>query len=175
MNSTKAALTEIGTGKVSVTIDDKILLFSPGDHNELQKAVIDNFLPRFGMGAKILYIGDTSKRILLLDTSTLEKIGFFEIGHDELPDIVAYSAEKNLLFLIEAVHSSGPMSEIRVSTLKRKLTHCKANVVFFTAFLSKKDFRRWSVDIAWETEVWIAESPEHLIHFNGYKFLEMHK
>jgi hypothetical protein len=26
-------------------------------------------------------------------------------------------------------------------------------------------------DISWETEVWVADSPTHLIHFNGERFL----
>ena len=92
----------------------------------------------------------------------------------ELPDIVTYSKEKNLLFLIEAVHSSGPMDEARVRRLQNNLVGCPAETVFFTAFLTKNEFRRWLTSIAWETEVWIADSPEHLVHFNGYKFLQLH-
>lgn len=71
--------------------------------------------------------------------------------------------------------SAGPMSEIRVRKLKNQLAGCTATPVFVTAFLTRKEFRRWVADIAWETEVWLAESPEHMIHFNGYKFLEMHQ
>ena len=26
-------------------------------------------------------------------------------------------------------------------------------------------------DISWETEVWVADAPTHLIHFNGERFL----
>jgi BsuBI/PstI restriction endonuclease domain len=26
-------------------------------------------------------------------------------------------------------------------------------------------------EISWETEVWVADSPAHLIHFNGERFL----
>lgn len=114
-------------------------------------------------------------KLLYKDAETLEKIGFFTLEHDELPDVVAYCRDKNLLFLIEAVHSAGPMSEIRVKKLKAQLNGCTATPVFVTAFMTRKDFRRWCADIAWESEVWLAESPEHMIHFNGYKFLELHK
>lgn len=91
--------------------------------------------------------------------------------------MIAYSKEKNLLFLIEAFHSTGEWSEVRVRKVKRKLeeSHCTAEIVFFTAFENKTSFKQRAKDIAWETEVWIADSPEHLIHFNGYKFLEIHK
>ncbi len=79
--------------------------------------------------------------------------------------------------MIEAVHSFGPMSEIRINKIKRALENTKNNIVlaFFTAFLDKKTFRKWCEKIAWETEVWIADNPDHLIHYNGYKFLEIHK
>jgi len=151
------------------------LKLSAGTHNLLQKRVIEDFLPRFGMGAEVLYVGDTADKFLFQDKKKLHEVGFFTLRHEELPDIVAYSQEKNLLFLIEAVHSAGPMSEIRVRKLKRQLQGSKATVVFFTAFLHKEEFRKWVTQIAWETEVWIADSPDHLIHFNGYKFLEIHK
>ncbi len=148
---------------------------SPGKHNELQKAIIEKFLPVFGMGSRVLYLGDTSDKFLFRDDASLQELNFFELKHDALPDIVAYSEEKNLLFLVEAVHSSGPMSELRVKKLKRQLEKCPAKIVFFTAFLTKNDFKKWLDKIAWETEVWIAEAPEHLVHFNGYKFLEVNK
>lgn len=151
------------------------LNLSTGEHNVLQKKIIEDFLPAFGMGAELLYVGDTEDKYLFLQEDKLKKIGFFGLEHEELPDIVAYSEEKNLLFMIEAVHSAGPMSEVRVRKLLRQLEGCHATLVFVTAFLDKKTFRKWVVDIAWETEVWIAEAPEHMIHFNGYKFLEIHK
>ena len=92
-----------------------------------------------------------------------------------LPTIFCHYTEKNLLFLIEAVHSAGPMDEIRVMKLKKQMENCTAIPIFVTTFLNKKEFRKWVTDIAWESEVWIADSPEHMIHFNGYKFLEIHK
>ncbi len=162
--------------KVPVRLPSGVRLqLSSGGHNVLQKLIVEDFLPRFGMGADVLYIGDTSDKLLYKDDETLEKIGFFTLEHDELPDVVAYCSEKNLLFLIEAVHSAGPMSEIRVRKLKAQLNRCTAIPVFVTAFMTKKSFRAWCADIAWESEAWIADSPDHMIHFNGYKFLEMHK
>lgn len=151
------------------------LELSAGEHNILQKCIIEDFLTRFGMGAKVLYIGDTSDKFLYKNYEVLDHICFFTLEHDELPDVVAYCEEKNLLFLIEAVHSAGPMSEIRVRKLKSQLEKCTAIPIFVTTFLNKKEFRKWVTKIAWETEVWIADSPEHMIHFNGYKFLEIHQ
>jgi len=151
-----------------------VLKLSLGKHNELQKAVIEEFLTRYGQGAEVLYVGDTSNKALHLERKRLAQLKFIELSHDELPDVVAYDAKNNWLFLIEAVHSSGPMSEIRVLELRRILVNCTAELIFVTAFLTKKDYLKWAKHLAWETEAWIAESPDHLIHFNGYKFLGPH-
>ena len=151
------------------------LHFSSGEHNILQKKIIEEFLPRFGMGCLVLYIGDTANKLLHIDEDNLKRLNFFELSHDELPDIIAYDSVHNWLYLIEAVYSSGPMSEIRVHELKKLLKDCKADLIFITAFLKRDDFRKWSTEIAWETEVWIADNPDHLIHFNGSKFLGPYK
>jgi type II restriction enzyme len=158
--------------KVPVTLPDGTLLeLSPGAHNTLQKSIVEEFLPRFGQGCQILYIGDTARKILRIEREVLARLNFFELSHEELPDIIAYHPARNWLYLIEAVYSSGPLSEIRVLELKRLTQNCAAQIVFVTAFATKDDFRKWMLDIAWETEVWIAEQPDHLIHFDGEKYL----
>lgn len=149
----------------------KSLELSLGLHNDLQKEIIEQFLPRFGSDCNVLYIGDTSNKSLYIEIESLKKLNFFELSHEELPDIIAYSEKNNWLYLIEAVHSSGPMTETRVLGLKKILKDCKAELIFITAFLTKAEFRKWMMDIAWETEVWTVDNPDHLVHFNGHKFL----
>ncbi len=151
------------------------LTFSTGEHNNLQKAIIEEFLPRYGFGADVLYVGDTSDKYLYLEKEQLENLKFFEISHEELPDVIAYSKKKNWLYLIEAVHASGPISEIRLLQLQRLTKECTADIVFVTAFLNRQKFRQFIAEIAWETEVWIADNPDHLVHFNGDKFLGPYK
>ena len=149
----------------------KTIEFSPGEHNVLQKAVIEQFLPRFGYNAEVLYVGDAVNRFLHYDKVRLGELQFPELSHGELPDIVAYSEEKNWLYLIEAVHSSGPISPLRLERLKEITALCTPDAVFVTAFLDRGTFRKFAPDIAWETEVWIADAPDHVIHFDGEKFL----
>lgn len=169
-----AGIRQINT--ISVTIPGgKTLTFTPGKHNDLQKAVIEKFLPRYGFDAEVLYVGDTADRFLLLEKERLESLSFFKLTHDELPDVVAYSSRKNWLFLVEAVHSSGPITSLRLEELKRLTKECSADIVYVTAFLDRGTFRKFAPDIAWETEVWIADAPDHLIHFNGDKFLGPYK
>lgn len=161
--------------EVQITLpSNELLKLTPGGHNELQKAIVEIFLKKFGMGAQVLYIGDTKSKFLYKDEKTLGDIHFFDLKHDMLPDIVAYSKDSNVVFLIEAVYSSGTMSESRVAKLRELLKDCPCEKIFVTAFLTKKKFQSLVSHIAWESEVWIAEAPDHMIHFNGSKFLKVH-
>ena len=165
---------ELKKVKVTLPSGGKIQ-FSAGEHNDLQKAIIEDFLPRYGFGAQVLYVGDTSDKYLHLEETKLKELKFFEISHEELPDVIAYSKDKNWLYLIEAVHSSGPISEIRLLQLEKLTENCTADIVYVTAFLNRPKFRKFMTEIAWETEVWIADNPDHMVHFNGDKFLGPYK
>lgn len=147
------------------------LELSLGKHNELQKAIIEQFLPLWGNGAEVLYVGDTSNKLLHIERERLKELGFFDLSHDELPDVIAYSKSKKWLYVIEAVHSSGPISELRFMELKKLLKNCKAGIVYVTAFLSRKAHAKYADQIAYETEVWTADRPEHLQHLNGPRFI----
>lgn len=177
----KPSLTEIlkrkrDLPKTRITLPSgHIIDFSPGGHNQLQREILDEFLPRFGNECEVLYIGDAANKYLIREDDKLRGLGFFELSHDSLPDIVAYDAKNNWLFLIEAFFTSGPMSETRMHELKKSLKDCTADLIFVTAFVSKTEFKKNVGDIGWESEVWTADDPDHLIHFNGGKFLGPHK
>lgn len=144
---------------------------SPGKHNELQVAVIHEFGPRFAPGADVLYVGDTAKKHVARAAKRLVALNVAITEHDKLPDIVLFQGDRNWLFLIEAVTSHGPVSAKRHREIEIILRKCPAERVYVTAFLTTRDFRKHAADVAWETEVWIAEHPDHMIHFNGPKFL----
>ncbi len=149
--------------------------FSPGKHNELQKSIIEVFLPIFGYGARVLYVGDTAKKDLFLDEAGLQKLHFFELAHDTLPDVVAHCEERNWLYLIEAVTTANPITELRRLALLQAASSCSAAIILVTAFPDRQTYRKFAGEIAWETEVWIADAPEHMVHFNGDKFLGPHQ
>lgn len=149
----------------------KALLLSPGKHNKLQSEIIKEFAPRFAPGALVLYLGDAAKKTLHLETEALEKLGLALTQHDKLPDIVLFLEDKAWLYLVEAVTSHGPVSHKRKHELDSFLSKCKLPKVYVSAFPALAEFRRHIHEIAWETEVWIADMPDHLIHFNGEKFL----
>lgn len=151
--------------------DGRVLMLSPGKHNEVQAAVVDEFASRFAQGSTLLYVGDTENKDLHIDKETLEKIGIPITEHSKLPDIVIYDESKNWLYLIEAVTSHGPMTPKRIVELEEFLKVCKAGKVYISAFPDFSEFKKHTTEIAWDTEVWIMEFPEHMIHFNGDRFL----
>jgi len=152
-------------------LDGSIIELSPGKHNEVQKAIIEKFAPRFAAGATLLYIGDTAQKNVIMNASALTALGLSASDHDKLPDVVLFDQVKGWLFLIEAVTSHGPMSPKRVFELEEKLKGSAAGAVYVSAFPDMAEFRKHMKDIAWETEVWIAEIPDHMIHFNGDRFM----
>lgn len=158
--------------KISLQWKDGVeLKLSPGRHNEVQAAVLKEFATRFAQASELLYIGDTSNKELFKDEDKLKILGISLDQHGKLPDIVLYDAKKNWLFLIEAVTSHGPISPKRLLELENLLTDCRLGKIYVTAFNDFIEFRKHINNIAWETEVWLVESPDHLIHFNGDRFI----
>lgn len=144
---------------------------SPGKHNELQVAIIEELGPRFAPGANVLYVGDTALKHVVCEIQQLEKLKISITQHDKLPDIILYRKDRNWLYLIEAVTSHGPINPKRHLEIENMLKGCSADRVYITAFQDIDTFRKYSCEIAWETEVWISDQPDHMIHFNGPKFL----
>ena len=157
--------------KMPVKINGEDFTFSTGEHNELQKAIIEEFAPRFAPNSECLYVGDTAKKDLVKNVEKLDKLGFSITLHDKMPDVVLYHAENNWIYFIEAVKSVGPMSPKRIKEIEDMTKNVTAGKIYVTAFLDFATFKKHSQELAWETEVWIAEMPDHMIHFNGDKFM----
>ena len=158
--------------QIPVTLSDgKVLNLSAGEHNQLQASIVEQFAPRFAKGGKLLYLGDTAKKDLYVDETGLKTLGIPIDQHSKLPDVVIYDSQKNWLFLIEAVTSHGPVSPKRLLELEDLLKECKIGKVYVTAFPNISEFKKHSAHIAWETEVWLMDVPDHMIHFNGDRFM----
>lgn len=157
--------------KMPVIINGADFTFSPGKHNELQKAIIEEFASRFAPGSECLYVGDTTEKDLVKNVEKLSELGFTITLHDKMPDVVLYSAEKNWIYFIESVTSVGPMEPKRIREIEEMTQNVTAGKIYVTAFLDFKTYKKFAESLAWETEVWLAEMPDHMIHLNGDKFL----
>ena len=151
--------------------DGKELTLRPGGQNKLVKTIVEEFCPRFTPGAVLVYVGDTGDKQRHVESGYLERLGLSIDKHGKMPDVVVHLSEKNWLVLIEAVTSHGPIGIKRHNELKTLFSKARAGLVFVTAFLTRRAMTRYLAEIAWETEVWIAEAPSHIIHFNGERFL----
>ena len=145
--------------------------FSPGKHNQLQKAIIEEFAPRFAPGSECLYVGDTIEKDLVKNEDKLKKLGFSITLHDKMPDVVLYCEEKDWIYFIESVTSVGPMDPKRIIEIAEMTKNVKSGKIFVTAFLDITTFKKFADALAWETEVWVADMPDHMIHFDGDRFL----
>jgi hypothetical protein len=158
--------------RVPVTLPDgSQVALSPGGQNPLIKAIIEHFCPAFAPGGVVLYIGDTENKFVHLETAGLTALGVTLDSAAKIPDVIVHDTKRNWLLLIEAVTSAGPVDGKRRKELKDLFAGCKAGLVFVTAFESRKAMQSFVSHIAWESEVWIAEDPDHMIHFNGERFL----
>ena len=157
--------------KMPVKINNQDFTFSPGKHNQLQKAIIEEFAPRFAPGSECLYVGDTIQKDMVKNIEMLSQLGFEITLHDKMPDVVLYREDKHWIYFVESVTSVGPMDPKRILEITEMTKDVTAGKIFVTAFLDFKTYKKFSEELAWDTEVWIAEMPEHMIHLNGDKFM----
>lgn len=155
---------------VEITPGKEITL-SPGEHNELIRAIIEDFAPRFAPGSNLIYVGDTADKWGYFDAAYLAELGVDVDSHGKMPDVVLHYTAKNWLLLVESVTSHGPVNGKRHSELASLFSGSTAGLVYVTAFPNRAIMGRYLGEIAWETEVWVADAPSHLIHFNGVRFL----
>jgi len=152
------------------------LTISPGEHSELIKSIIEHFGACFVPGGELVYVGDTGTKWGYFDEELLSSLGVKVDKHGKMPDVVIYCRERNWLLLVEAVASSGPVDGDRHKELADLFEDSTAGLVYVTAFPDRGDlFRKFLSVVAWETEVWCASDPTHLVHFNGVRFLGPYK
>lgn len=149
----------------------KAITLSPGDHSELIRAIIEDFAPRYAPGGVLIYVGDTGDKWGYFDAPLLTNLGVDVDSHGKMPDVVLHYPERNWLLLVESVTSHGPVDGKRHDELTKLFAGSSAGLVYVTAFPSRTLMSRYIQEIAWETEVWVADAPSHLIHFNGSRFL----
>ena len=151
--------------------DGADITLSPGRQNVLIAALIAEFCPLFTPAGNVLYVGDADEKFAIFDQGALGALGVRVEEHGKMPDVIVHHGERDWLVLIEAVTSHGPVDAKRHEELQALFADSTAGLVFVTAFLDRRTLAKYISEISWETEVWVADSPTHLIHFNGERFL----
>lgn len=155
--------------RVSISPDVTIDM-SPGGQNVLVEKIIYLFAPRFVKNPRILYVGDAEKKFLYFDEAGFQLINTNINPHGKIPDVIILDQERNWLYLIEAVTSHGPMNKKRINELSEVFSASTAGLIYVTAFPDRSTMVKYLREISWESEVWLADTPDHMIHFNGDRF-----
>jgi len=150
------------------TADGMTILLSPGEHSQLIKSIIEEFVPHFVPGSRVLYANDAGGKYEYFDEERLRTLGVeVDVHGNMLPDVILHYPAKNWLLLVESVTSHGPIDEKRRDELATLFRRSTADLLYVSAFATRDDLARYAEEIAWRTEVWIAETPTHMVHFNG--------
>lgn len=147
------------------------LSLSPGGQNVLIKQMVEDFCGYYTPGGVVLYVGDADEKWAVFEREALAALGVTVDQHGKMPDLVVYMPDRNWLVLMEAAASHGPVDAKRHGELARLFANSRAGLVYVSCFPDRREMRKYLADIAWETEVWCADNPTHLIHFNGERFL----
>lgn len=159
-------------GRIPLQVSEETAIWlTPGGQNVLVEKILTEFCPRFTPGGKLAYVGDAGDKWAYFGEALLASLGVRIEAHGKMPDLVVYYGAENWLVLIEAVTSHGPVNAKRRQELEELFSGSTAALVFVTAFLDRRTMIEYLHDISWETEVWLADTPSHMIHFNGERFL----
>lgn len=161
--------------RIPVVIEGEVKTLSPGGQNVLIEKIINEFAPCFTPGGKLIYVGDTDEKFAHFNEAALEELGVTVDSHGKMPDVIIHFKQNDWLVLIEAVTSHGPINPKRKKELETLFKNSKIPLVMVTTFLSRKAMMEYLIEIAWETDVWVAEDSTHLIHFNGQHLLQLHQ
>lgn len=158
--------------RVPVTLPSGMAItLSAGGQNLLIKQIIEEFCSIYTPGGQVLYVGDADSKWQVFERNDLASLGVSVDEHGKMPDLVVHLVDKNWLVLIEAVSSHGPVDSKRHAELAKLFSGSTAGLVYVSCFSSRVEMRRFLSQLAWETDAWCADSPTHLIHFNGERFL----
>lgn len=158
--------------KTPVTLrTGKRLELSPGGQSELIKPMVEEMLPRFAPGCTVAYIDDTDHKHGSIDSRLLDELGITMQAREKAPDVIAWDSKRGWLFLMEAASTHGPIDVTRKVELRKLFRKQWDKAVLVSCFPDRKTMRQYLPDLAWETEAWCADTPDHLMHFDGSRFM----
>jgi len=130
--------------------------------NELQAAILEQFRFYFAKDTAVLYIAGST-----VDTDKLAQLHITPAVYSQLPSMVLYNAKQNWLYLIANTINDSHISPTRLSVWDELFRDCPAGLIFVTAVPDMATYRHCADDIAVGTMVWVADRPNHSIHYDS--------
>lgn len=162
--------------RVEVTLPNgSVRRMSPGPSSEISKAVIEDFTNRFLEEPGVVFLSESSEKVVSRDDELARSIGLDIDAGKVLPDIILVDLGPRtpLLVFVEVVATDGPVSESRKHALLKVAQAAgyeEEGIAFVTALRDRGAmgvFRKVSSVIAWNSFVWFASEPDRIIHYNS--------
>lgn len=150
-------------------------MIGPGEHSDLIGAIIEDFPSRFFPRSTLVHVGGSAYNGIYFDRIRLAGLGVQVDSHGTMPDVVLHDTERGWLVVIDTVTGHGPIDDTRYVELTELFASAGVAIVYVTAFPDRTAIAPYLADIALQTEVWVADEPSHLIHFDGGRLLGPHK
>lgn len=158
-------------GEVSVTLPNRsVRRLAQGPSSVLIKAVVEEFLPRFLYAPAVVLLSESRTKIVVQEKALIEALGLRIETDRLLPDLIALDTQlgRELLLFVEVVATDGPVTPSRKKALEAMAeeAHFTADkLAFVTVYLDRDHatFRKTFGSLAWNTLVWLASEPEHII------------
>lgn len=145
--------------------DDVTIDQTSYDPCQLVKKVLKDFLLNFAPGLIALYISDTAGRYSVFDEAGLAALGIKTHKPKRFPDIILYYPARNWLFLMDMITGKGPITMKRRTELAMLFVPSTAELIFCSVFPNRESYLPHCSRIAWHTDVWLTDSPTHMIHY----------
>src|SRR6266516_4453739 len=131
------------------------------------RAVIREFLPRFIPGGRVLWANDGFGESALVCRDGFSELGIPSAPTAEFPSVVIYDRARRWLVLVDVAALRGQMTAQRCEALKQLFGGNGKRLVFVNAFASRRELQELLLEFPWWTSSWFADEPQHMIHFDG--------
>lgn len=105
------------------------------------------------------------------DQKGLEGFGVHDDSSDEMPDAIFFDSARNWLLIVDFATHRGLIDEARRDKLDEIFCSVKPERVYITVYPDRASMSTFSGFPAWDSHAWFVHEPEHMIHFNGSRFL----
>ena len=107
-----------------------------------------------------------------IDPAKIHGLGAFTSNDPDQQGRICWLTPNAKVFL---VHNKSTVEVRTDAELAKLFAQSTAGLVYVTAFPNRAIMGRFLGEIAWETEVWLADAPSHMIHLDGCRFLGPYK